>query len=193
MNASRSDLQRDDVLDAFGMEASHGRDTLDRYLREFPQYAGELIDLSREMMRRVVPDAAPLSAAEQSRVDTAWSRHVAAQPHAATDPFAALSLAQSRGVATSLDVPRQVITAFRERKVLLDSVPRLFLRRFAEAAKVPFAAFAAGLSAPPTMEPARSFKASAKPGTVGQVTFERILIDAGVPEARRAELLADEA
>ena len=192
MSTSPSDLERDDVLDAFSMESAQGKETLDRYIREYPQFAVDLIDLSRELMRSVVVDEAPLSAADLSKLDTAWSRHVAAQPLRVTDPFAAMSPVQSREIATSLNVPRQVITAFRERKVLLDSVPRAFLRRFAGAANVAVNEFIAGLAWQPELQAARSYKAAGKPGSTEQVTFERILIDAGVSDERRAELLADD-
>jgi len=44
-----------------------------------------------------------------------------------------LSTPELRDVAKRLDVPRQVITAFRERRVILSTVPRRFLARLAEA------------------------------------------------------------
>lgn len=193
MTPARAGLGREDVLGAFAMEDEHGRSVLDRYLRDYPQFAGDLIDLSRELMREAEPgDDAPLSAAGQARLDAAWNTHVAARPTAA-DPFASFTPAMGREVAGALGVPRQVITCFRERRVLLGSVPRTFMKRLAESMGAAVGPFLEALAMPPTSAQARSYKADGKPGAVEQVTFERILIDAGVPEAKRAELLAEDA
>ena len=40
---------REDVLDALAMEQECDRETLERYLRDYPEFAVELIDLSREL------------------------------------------------------------------------------------------------------------------------------------------------
>ena len=68
--------RRDDVLYAFAVEPLQGRDTLERYLRDHPEYAGDLIDLSYELSRGVHEDGIPLSIEQQSIVDNAWLRHI---------------------------------------------------------------------------------------------------------------------
>lgn len=181
---------REAVLDAFAVESEPGRPTLERYLRLYPEYAGELIDLSRELNREACDDGAPLSGADQALIDAAWSRHAAASPAAAADPFAALTVDDWRAVARGLDVPRQVVTALRERRVLLPSIPRRFLQRFAEAARSSIAQLEASWG-PGQLAAARSYKADAKPAAGEQVTFEQVLIDAGVPADKRARLLAE--
>ena len=80
------------MLDAFAVESEPGRSTLERYLRLYPEYAGELVDLSRELSREVCDDTAPLSAADQALIDDAWTQHAAAMPAATVDPFAALTV-----------------------------------------------------------------------------------------------------
>lgn len=181
---------RESVLDAFAVESEPGRSTLERYLRLYPEYAGELIDLSCELSREASDDTAPLSAADQALIDAAWSRHAAAIPAATVDPFAALTVEDWRTVARGLDVPRQVVTALRERRVLLLSIPRRFLQRFAEATRSTLAQLEAswGLG---QLAGARSYKAHGKPTASEQVTFEQVLIDAGVPADKRARLLAE--
>jgi hypothetical protein len=177
------------VLDAFAVESEPGRSTLERYLRLYPEYAGELIDLSRELSREACDDAAPLSGADQALIDAAWSQHAAASP-AAADPFAALTVDDWRAVARGLDVPRQVVTALRERRVSLSSIPRRFLQRFAEAARSTVAQLEASWG-PGQLAAARSYKADDKPTAGEQVTFEQVLIDAGIPADKRARLLAE--
>jgi hypothetical protein len=180
---------RESVLDAFAIESEPGRSTLERYLRLYPEYARELIDLSRELSREACDDAAPLSGADQALIDTAWSQHAAASP-AVADPFAALTVDDWRAVARGLDVPRQVVTALRERRVSLVSIPRRFLQRFAEAARSSVAQLEASWG-PGQLAGARSYKADSKPTAGEQVSFEQVLIDAGVPAEKRAQLLAE--
>jgi len=180
---------RESVLDAFAVESEPGRSTLEHYLQLYPDYAGELIDLSRELCRAAYEDAAPLSDADQTLIDAAWSQHAKAVP-AAADPFAALTVDDWRAVARDLDVPRQVVTALRERRVSLASIPHRFLQRFAEAARSSMAQLEASWG-PGQLAGGRSYKADAKPTAGDQVTFEQVLIDAGVPADKRARLLAE--
>jgi hypothetical protein len=181
---------RESVLDAFAVESEPGRLTLERYLRLYPKYAGELIDLSRELSREACEESAPLSAADQELIDAAWSQHAKAAPAAAADPFAALTIDDWRTVAQVLDVPRQVVTALRERRVSLGSIPRRFLAMLADAMRSSVAQLESSWEPAPLLV-ARSYKADKKPAMGEQVTFEQVLIDAGVPAEKRAKLLAE--
>jgi hypothetical protein len=182
----------DDVLGAFSVEPDPSRETLALYLRRYPQFAEPLIDLSRELHRELPDFDRADTPEEQARVDAAWRRHIeAAATQAQADLFAVLSTRQLRDLANALDVPRQVITAFRDRLVILDSVPRRFLEQLATAVNQPLDRLAASLT--PVTRPAlaHSYKSDAKPAASEPVTFERLLIDAGVPDDKRARLLAD--
>ena len=163
MKPTTPQSSRDDVLDAFAVEQDIGRETLERYLRDYPQYAAELVDLSRELSRVIVEDDEPLSAEDLALVDAAWRRHLEATPMPIVDPIAALSVAESRTIARDLGVPRQIITAFRERKVIVASVPRRFLAHLASAVNSTVEAIESALAFPPPQSPARSYKADEKP------------------------------
>jgi hypothetical protein len=192
MTSSTQQPPLEDVLDAFAVEPSPSRETLEKYLRRYPEFAGPLIDLSRELHRALPDFERPNTPEEEARVDAAWRRHVeAAGPQAQIDLFAALSTQQLRDLSKALEVPRQVITAFRDRLVILDSVPRHFLERIAAAVNQPLERLVANLA--PVTRPAlaRSYKSDVKPNASEPVTFERLLIDAGVPDDKRARLLAD--
>ncbi|ARM14772.1 MULTISPECIES: hypothetical protein [Rhizobium] len=181
---------REAVLDAFAVESEPDRSTLERYLRLYPEYAAELVDLSRELRREIPEDDAPLSAADQALIDAAWSQHAKALPAAGPDPFAALTADDWRAVARQLDVPRQVITALRERRVSLLSIPQRFLKNLAEAMRCSLTQLQMSWGPAPLIA-ARSYKADGKPNAGDQVTFEKVLIDAGVSDERRAELLTE--
>lgn len=189
MSAGKNRPSREDVLDALAVEPQHDRSTFERYLRDYPEYANELIDLARELSRSSDSDFGQLTAPESRLIDDAWRGFAPLETKAATDPLAVLSVDQSRYLAKALDVPRQVITAFKERRVDVETVPRPFLAKFAEATRLTAAALTHSLSVSSDSGLARSYKSDAKPQIVSKVSFEQLLIDAGVPDVRRAELM----
>jgi len=161
------------------------------YLRRYPSYAAELIDLSRELSRSLSDAPTVLSEEDEAAIAGAWSKHVEAAPKVqAVDPYAMLSVDQLRQAAATLDVPRQVLTAIRNGQVILDSVPRRFLKDLAAAIYSTLEAVLAG-QATLSAVGARSYKAEGKPEVRPPVTFEQVLIDAGVPENKRTRLLSE--
>jgi hypothetical protein len=178
------------VLDSFAMENEPNRSTLEYYLRLYPEYSEELIDLAWELSREASDEAVVLSDEDQTRVDSAWAQHAAARPRKTLDPFVALTVNDWRAVAQHLDVPRQVVTALRERRVSFASIPRRFLQHFAEAVDGSRAQLEEFWDVAQPVG-TRSYKADRKPVVGEQVTFEQVLIDAGVPPEKRALLLAE--
>ena len=188
MTTRKGSQTREDILDAFAVEADIGRTTLERYLKLYPEHAGALIDLSYELSSSCVSNG-ELSADDHARIEQAWRHHVLNAP--SIDILASLTADQLRDCARTLDVPRQVVTAFRERAVLPTSVPRKFLTRFAISINTTVEMLWGSLSSPPSPALARSFKADGRPTPTVQVTLERILIEAGVSEDKRSEILSD--
>lgn len=193
MTSNAPPLTLEAVLDLFQMEKVHDGDVLKRYIQSHPQFALQLIDLSRLIATPDVEDETPLSATEQSRIDAAWIVHKAAGPEMPPtgDPLAALVGERSKALAVKLGVPRQVVTCFREHKVKAPSVPGHVLKDVAEILGIPAAHVIAAMQRPPSVATGRSYKAGGKPGSGEQHTFEQVLLDAGVSEADRARLLAD--
>ena len=193
---------REDVLDAFAVEAETGHATLERYLREYPEYAAALVDLSYELARPIVEEVPQSPSEALARADALWAIHRYARPTAGrpepsrtavpVDPLAGLPVHEQRRVAGALKIPRQVLTALLDRRVLVTSIPAAFLARLAallqtsvEALEAAFAQPAVGVST------GRSYKADEKPTSTGQATFDQVLRDAGVGDAEIAALLED--
>jgi hypothetical protein len=185
-------LSRDQVLESFAMEPDTNGKTLERYLQEYPEYASQLVDLSQQIFRFGIEDESPLSAEDQMRIDSAWSRIQSAPSKVAIDPLADLSIPKLREIAQTLDVPRQVLTAFRERTVIVASIPKRFLTRLADLVESNFQALRETLAQPPQLF-TRSYKADDKPAEAVQVTFEQLLRDAGLSDEQIALLLTDDA
>lgn len=193
MTANPQPLTLETVLDLFQTEEVHDGDVLRRYVENYPQYAIQLIDFSRLLAAPELEDESPLSAADESRIDAAWIMHKAAAQDepADEDPLARLTGDIGKGLARKLGVPRQVITCLREHRVLVSSLPDTILGDISDALDLPPAHVIAAMRQPPMpMTTGRSYKSGGPPGSAKQVTFEQILIDAGVAEAYRSKLLA---
>jgi hypothetical protein len=182
----------EDILYAFAVEPNPDRDTLEQYLRDYPQYATELIDLLYELSREVCEDETPLSDEDLALIDSAWQRHADTVSTETLDPLSALSATKQRELAQHLDVPRQVITAFREHRVEPTSVPLPFLKRLAAALNSTVEILMSALGLPPEGDLARSYKADGRPEAHAQVNFEQILIEANVSPDKRALLMKGE-
>ena len=192
MSASDSRPSLEEVLDSYSVEGDAGGRTLQRYLRDYPEYTAELVDLSRELSRFPAERNEPLSGGDQARIDNAWKQQVARAPSSTTDILAALSVAELRNLKERLGVPRLVLAAFRERRLQIASIPGRFLERFAAALGSSVDRLIASLELPSTPTLARSYKADTKPEAHSKITFEQLLIDAGLSAEQRAALMADD-
>ena len=182
---------RQEVLDAFAVEPDTGRATLERYLGDYPELATELLDLSRLLATPFTGEESPLTSEDEAKVNAAWLRHAAARPAAVTDPFSALSVHELRDIAHRLSVPRQVLMAFRNRRIIMSTVPRPFLARLADLVSTAPEQLLRALSLPASFDSAHSYRSDRKPVASDAVSFEQTLIEAGVPQETRAELLSE--
>jgi len=189
MNPQPNKFSLEDVLNAYAVEPDHGPETLERYIQDYPDYATDLRDLSQELLQPIVEMTGPLPPEDRALIDSAWKRHLAAAPAVCVDPFAELTVSALREIANMLGVGRSILMAFRDRKVIFASVPQPFLAQLASAVNTPVDALAKFLQLPPVQQPAFSHKADEKPKETAPVTFEQLLIQAGVPEDKRAQLL----
>jgi hypothetical protein len=177
---------RDDVLASFAVEEHAGPGTLKRYLSTYPEFARDLVHLSREMHRSWSDDE-PLSAEQKASIGAAMQR-LAGAPVAIADLNSAPP--SVFGVAADvLGLPLQVLAAIRQRRVEPASVPAAFMARLAEALKTSAAQLMAYLEQPPLQAVPRSAKADGKPTEPTKVGIERLLVDAGVPQDRIEELM----
>jgi hypothetical protein len=175
----------DDVLDAFAAEPNHDAATFQRYLKDYPQYAVALIDLSRELSRESSEDE-PFSERETAWIDDAVKRYSGESPPVR---FAAPTVEQCRTAAKELRVPRQVITAVLDCRVAIDSISRRTLERLAKHFGATVEGLIDAISGPQTSA-SRSYKADARPSVGEKVSLERVLRDADVSDETIADLVA---
>jgi hypothetical protein len=182
----------DDVLDAFALEPNIDKGTLERYLRDYPEYAAELVDFSHDIFKFEREEDRPLSAEDQMRINSASALFQEAAGRRQAFPLSVLPGTRLREIADALDVPRQVILAFVERAVLVGSVPKRFLNRMATLLESNANDLIDYLSQP-RQTLARAHKADTKPGNAEQINFEQLLREAGVAEDKIGDLMEDDA
>jgi len=167
----------------FGMEEAE----LDSYLKE------ERVDFNRfnDRLSKDIEAAVKLGSLDSKfeTMDNEVAASATSEP--AADILSEMPVDLQRHVATSLGVPRLVITSIRERKVRPETIKRRFLERFAVLLNKTADDLHA-LLGEPAAGLARSYKSDIKPDSSGQISFEELLIQAGVSEERRAQLLAEE-
>lgn len=191
MSARKNNPSLEGILDSFAMEPNPSGEVLGRYLADFPQFAEDLVDLSQEMFQVGLVQDRELTSLDSNRISSAWSVLQASLGQPLADPLASLSQQVMGDLSEVLQVPRQVILAFWERRVLPASVPRQFLNRMASALDASAKSLNESLALP-KQALARSHKADEKPTSdADKQAFEQVLRDAKVPEDQIAALLTE--
>lgn len=178
-----SEVSRDDVLYSFAME--HEANSLARYLKDYPQFATDLVELSRELSREVIEEQ--LSSEELSYLEGKMER--LRESVATLTSLQAAPAKLFTNAASALGLPLQVGLALRERRIEVETLPRRLLERLAQTLQAPVATVQSFLSMPPQVSASRANKSTEKPRPALKVSFERLLADAGVDEEHIAALI----
>ena len=182
----------DEVLFAFSVEPRHDRATLERYLRLYPALVEDLIDLAQEL--RMVEELGPseeIADAEEA-AHAAWREYAAAvSPTTTEDIFVRVKGQAFVTLANTLNVPRSVLVALRDRLVIPDSIPVRFVSRLSNAMGVSLDTVRSYLQLPPSASPALSFKANEKPSLPAQVRFEDLLKSSHLTDSQAATFKHD--
>lgn len=179
------------VLMAFSMEPSHGRETLERYIREYPQHTTALIDCSIDLIHE--PPVGDVQAAEvpDSTVDKAWQRFERAvqQPDAeVANTFAKLSTSSFKSLARSLDVSNLFLMRVRDRAIRASTIPFRFTEKLASELGATVQAVGAYLQGPPRMVSGQAFRSSVKPSVGEQITFDQAVQTSQLTPEQQATL-----
>jgi len=181
------------VLMAFSMELSHGRETLERYIREYPQHAAALIDCSIDLLNEPSADDVPATEVPDSAVDKAWQRFVQAvqQPDAeVVNPFAKLNTSSFKSLARSMDVSNLFLMRVRDRAIHAATIPPRFVEKLAAELGATVHAVGAYLQGLPGMVSGQAFRSSVKPSVGEQITFDQAVATSQLTPEQQATLKA---
>ncbi|MDO9596228.1 MAG: hypothetical protein Q7J47_00770 [Azoarcus sp.] len=181
------------VLMAFSMEPSHGRETLERYIREYPQHATALIDCSIDLLHEPPADDVSATVVSDSAVAKAWQRfeRAAQQPNAeVANPFAKLNQTGFKSLARSLDVSNLFLMRVRDRAISAATIPARFVEKLASELGATAHAVGAYLQGPPGMVSGHAFRSSVKPSVGEQITFDQAVATSQLTPEQQATLKA---
>jgi hypothetical protein len=179
----------EDVLEAFMLDADD-EGVLARYLSDYPQYRAELLDLAHQMEAVVPDELPPLDQPCRDAIARGWERLRAAWPAGERNLFADLSPTDYGRVASELSVPRQVLAAIRDGRILAETIPGRFMQQLAQSLRGTLGELGASIGAGAALSP--SYKSDERPQRSAPISFEQALIEARVPEEERQRLLADD-
>lgn len=188
-----SATDKESVLMAFSMEPSHGRETLERYIKEYPQHATALIDCSIDLFHEPYAEDVSVTAMSDSAVDKAWQRFQRAVHQPATDvanPFAKLNFAAFKALARSLDVSNLFLMRLRDRAINAATIPVRFVEKLASELGFPAQAVRAYLQGPPGMVSGHAFRSGVKPSVGEQITFDQAVVISQLTPEQQAKLKA---
>ena len=97
MNTSQISVE--EVLEAFSLEADAGPETLQRYLREYPQFSNELIDLSSEIFQFSLVEEGELLDTDRARMESALAQFRSVASRAAQAALERLAPEKQRELA----------------------------------------------------------------------------------------------
>lgn len=180
-----TDNERESVLGAFAVESHQDAATLKNYLRRYPQFAEDLVELSF-LCASPDEDLAELTEHDRNRIDSAWA--IVSARRTTADPFAELTSQRSQEICQALAIPRSALLALRDRLVIPATVPRHFLTALAQQLAVADDELRRALQASGA-QLSRSFLSDRPPKRKPQVSFEQILREAGLDEDRIRKLL----
>ena len=186
---------REAILYAFAVEASHDRNTLERYLREHPELAEELIDLTSELRLAEALGPSPAGVVDTG-AEAAWQEFLACGSQEpcnaqAPNPFARFKGQAFADLADAVNVPRSFLTPFRDGLVAAASIPIAFVRRLADAMGTTTDALRAYFLAPQPGPVARAFKSEGTPSHQGQTTFRELIDSTEMSDGQRRLFLQD--
>ena len=184
----------EEVLLAFAVEHEQDNAILERYLRQYPQFADRLIDLSLDLrLHRATEEATPPTDEQWVEASLAAFRLILPVQTSAevTDPFANVSSQELVALRRELGVPSGVIQGFKSRLVDIASVPAWFVDALARSLRSTVGEFRNFMAAPPRLAPGVSYKADNTPSAEQEkITFEDLLRQCKVPDEQRQQLLA---
>jgi hypothetical protein len=192
MSASNNfKLSEEEVLLAFAIEPCHDRDTLMRYVKDYPEYSTALADLSIELMieetreeKEVIPSTTAVSEAWQrfgNAVGIGKNKPVA-------NPFSGLNAVQLKVVADKIGINKLLLVRLRDRGIDMATIPRRFVERAAIALGVTVESMKSYLSGPPCIVSDLSFRSDVKPIVTEQISFAKAVESSQLTAQQQAEL-----
>ncbi|TOO20400.1 hypothetical protein, partial [Vibrio parahaemolyticus] len=182
---------------AFSVEPNKDSVTLEKYLREYPQYREELIDLSIEIFANPNQDFSPVSEGDSKEAELVWERFQSSLTSAATvsgsssikNPLLNLDRSRFRALAKKLGVNSLFLTMLRDRTIKVSTIPTQLIEVLAKELDVSSDGMRNALVGEPTVSSSVRFKADGKPTATKQVSFDEALDSCSLSDSQKEKLM----
>lgn len=175
----------DEVLLAFAVEPVHDLQTLERYLRRYPQFRSALLACRLELEianSEQFPPTTPGKSADQ-----AWERFSQIAGLQVANPFAALDSSALRSLATNMNIDVPFIVRLRDRAISAATIPGALIRSLAEQLRVSPVDLSTYLRLSPTYGDTNS-KSEGKPAPAPQIDFAAAVRASQLTDAQKQAL-----
>lgn len=170
------EADEESVLMMFCIEPSHTKETLERYISEYPQYAAALIDCSIDLLRQPSVESVSATVISDNAVDHAWKRFERAVQRTGAEvanPFAKLNSTGFKSLARNLGVSNLFLMRVRDRAISAATIPARFIDKLASELGATAQAVGAYLQGPPGTVSGNAFRSGVRPSVGEQITFDQ--------------------
>lgn len=190
---------REDVLMDFATaQDGAAGERLEAFVRRFPEYEAELVELAEELGWVDWDDAPDCAAVDEAMAQAALERFArveaglvstpATPAAAAADPFAALDPRGFRRAATAFGASVMFIGRLKDRLIQAEDLTTGFVARLAQVLDTRADALAAFLSGPPRVTAGMRFKADGKPQAMKKQSLAEALDSSNLTAEQKRHL-----
>jgi len=189
--SKQSKLSEEEVLLAFSVEPRRDRETLTRYLKDYPEYSAALTDLSIELMIEDTREETAVFPSTEA-VDRAWEKFSNAleftDDASVMNPFSNLNATQLKKVADKIGINKLMLVRLRDRGIDFSTIPSRFIETAAASLGVTIDTLKSYLSGPPKIASGLSFRSDVKPKPTDQISFAEAIELSQLTSQQQAEM-----
>ena len=195
-STDRNNPSREDVLMDFATRQDR-QEVLESFVRRYPQYEDELVELAGELALLEVDPAPECAAVDEAVAGAALAQFLQiearlaaeqALPEPPADPFATLDPRGFRQTAQAFGANVVFMGRLRDRLIRSEELSRGFITRLAEVLGTTADALAAFLAGPPRLPAQALYKADGKPEARDKWTFAQALDGSNLTDEQKRHL-----
>lgn len=196
MNDTNRTPDDEEIMLAFSVEPDHGPNTLQRYLRDYPHLARELLDLVADLRLATEPETVSMQDLKSPIIESAWelfaSRITPGSASISPELIVQVEASLVSLPMRQIGLPVSVLSAIKSGLVKVEGFPTRWLANIAAAGGYAVETLLAFVARPPTLSPSASFKSQGAPTIGEKVSFRELIESSTLTEAEKTEILREE-
>lgn len=177
-------LEREAVLMQFLSEPEQGLESLVRYIRLYPQYSNDLMNIVDDLQATEDPLVSETTELTEERISSVVSTLFGSTTHTRKNLFE-LTQNDLMAAATRLNVPKNVLRHIRSGRADLATIPARFMKAFADVVSLPLEQLIQELNAPRAVR--LSYKSDLPPQPANEkLSFDVLMASCGATQEQQA-------